>query len=297
MTRKRLGACLAALLCILFVDAAYAEERAAERAIKARGSCIRVVTFCGRTFLLFAQNAPEWAEMRMAGWGEDGVPKRFGRSGCVPAALANATANCLPWEQLARLQVLMRHPFWLSERYVNPYGIVKGEVPFTIVAEEDFLRFWPLALANLALGNNTFGYRNPQNPGFYRPTLEHLGLRYTISRDLSASLAAMEEGALVLTESSGGTSPFAKGGHYLVLSAKDEEAVYLLDSYVRDDYPRDRAHILQILEPGVLRVQMDALPKLCLGTQCIIWPQEGMDTLTGEALAEILKRSDAILAE
>ena len=177
--------------------------------------------------------------------------------------------------------------FCLARRYG------KDEDRFLIESDADRLRFWPLTVANMAAGNNTFHFRTDRSPGFYKYVLDHFGLRYLYTPDVETTLAALREGAVAVSCSSGNSSPISSVGHFFTLVAADDEYVYILDSYVRDRFKRDSSHVIEIVEPGVLRVALKNLRRVGLQTQRIIWPAEGATHYTPELLEEIIRESDA----
>ncbi|MDO4484243.1 MAG: hypothetical protein Q4C54_07380 [Clostridia bacterium] len=58
--------------------------------------------------------------------------------------------------------------------------------------------------------------------------------------------------------STGGTgSPYTGGGHYMVAAAADDTYIYILDPYMKEDYSKtDKRHVIEVLEPGLLRVKI-----------------------------------------
>ena len=297
---KKITALLTALLLALsaFPCPAPAEEaviptdraREQEALLKSAESYTKVVNILGKNYLYFAQNSPEWTQL----FSQEGRRNnlRFGDSGCAIAAFANACVNVLPMERLREIDGIMQSPVYVDTFCLaRRYG--KDEDRFLIESDADRLRFWPLTVANMAAGNNTFHFRTDRSPGFYKYVLDHFGLRYLYTPDVETTLAALREGAVAVSCSSGNSSPISIVGHFFTLVAADDEYVYILDSYVRDRFKRDSSHVIEIVEPGVLRVALKNLRRVGLQTQRIIWPAEGATHYTPELLEEIIRESDA----
>ncbi len=285
----------ALLLCALVLSAAAenaGESTAAEqeRLIKSKESATKVVILAGRNFLYFAQNSPEWTQMFSQERRRNNL--RFGDSGCTATAFANATVNCLPYERLRDVARVMKSPVFVDESSLARfYG--HDENRFRIESGADTLRFWPLVIGNLAAGNNTFRFRSDRSAGFYTDALAGLGLRSEKTTDVKRTIEALRRGAVAITCSSGSLSPFSVVGHYFVLAAADDEYVYILDSFQRDEYKKNFRGAVEPIEPGVLRAPIGRLSAVGLQTQRIIWPEEDFVPYTAERLKEILAESDA----
>ena len=188
----RLFALLSAL-CLLFLAAcAGAEEAERTRAqeqealLKSAESYTKVVNILGKNYLYFAQNSPEWTQL----FSQEGRKNnlRFGDSGCAIAAFANATVNVLPMERLSEIAGIMQSPVYVDTFCLaRRYG--KDEDRFLIDSDADRLRFWPLVVANMAAGNNTFRFKTDRSPGFYKTVLDHFGLRYLYTPDVETTLS------------------------------------------------------------------------------------------------------------
>ena len=280
---------LSALALTAAAESAAVEQ---ERLIKSKESYTKTVTLAGRSFICFAQNSPEWTQMFSQERRRNNL--RFGDSGCAAAAFANAVANCLPYARLREIRGVMKTPVYIDEsclaRFYGP-----DENRFCIESAADTLRYWPLVIGNLAAGNNTFGFRRERSSGFYTKTLEGLGLRSEISTDVKHTVETLRQGAVAVTCSSGSRSPFSVVGHFFVLAAADDEYVYILDSFQRDEYKRNFRKAVELIEPGVLRAPIANLSAVGLQTQRIIWPEEDFVPYTEKRLKEILAESDAQL--
>ena len=280
------------LLLVTLFSIGIARAETQEEILKSRESWTKSVTVEGRTFLLFAQNSPDWAKLYMVE--NRKTNRRFGEAGCAVTALANATVNSIPTHRLREIVEIMKSPLAFDSVVLARYfGRTEGR--FQPEEDCDFVRYWPVILANYAEGNNLKHHHEAQGPSFYPWIFEHFGLRFKATADVRETIGALREGALAVSCSSGQKSPFSTIGHFFTLCAADDEAVYILDSYFRDVYPKDKRHILEILEPGVLRVTMNNLPHIGLQTQYIVWPDEKAAVYTPEQWREILAESNALV--
>ena len=282
------------LFLILFLPlsrmGAWAETH--EEILKSRESWTTAVTLGGRQFLLYAQNSPEWKKLYMLENAKGN--RRFGEAGCAVTALANATVNAIPMHRLREITGIMPSPLVFDSVVLARYfGRTEGR--FYPAEDCDFVRYWPLILANYAEGNNVRHSHEAQGPSFYAGIFEHFGLTYTITADLQETIDAVRNGALAVSCSSGKTSPFSRIGHFFTICAVDDEAVYILDSYFREAYPKDTRRVLQILAPGVLRVSLRDLNRLGIQSQYVIWPAEDATVYTPETWLAIVDESNALI--
>ena len=269
-----------------------AAERALqeEDALKAADSYTRVLTINGRNFLYFAQNSPEW-NMLLASKNQK-EKRTFGSSGCAVAALAIATANALPMERLREVTSVALIPVSVDSRSItNSPNHQAGR--FLIEKDSDFLRFWPVVLDNITAQNNSIRIRENRSSNFYAGVLEVMGLRYQVTRDRQEMLDALDEGALAISCTGGGGSPYTSRSHYLTFAAKDEEYLYVLDPYARSELRRDVNHVIDVIEPGFQRVKLSNLRRFQTGSMYIIWPEADFVPYTPEKLAEIIAKSNA----
>ena len=282
------------LFIILLFSFVIAKAETEEEILKSRESWTKTVKVGNRSFLLFAQNSPEWSKLYMMENAK--TNRRFGEAGCAVTAFANATVNALPLEQLHEITKIMQSPLAFdSVVLARYYGRTEGR--FLPKEDCDFVRYWPLILANLAEGNNLRKHHEAQGPSFYSWVLEHFGLKYTATADTQEALDALKNGAMVVSCSSGQSSPFSKIGHFFTLCAIDNESIYILDSYFRDIYPKDKRRVLKILSPGFLRVSLDDIQFLGLQTKYIIWSTENATEYTPEKWSAILEESNALVKE
>ena len=263
-----------------------------EQMIKEAESWTRVVTVLEKNYLYYAQNSPEWAKMISEERSSEDV-RHFGGSGCVVTALAIATANCLPIERMREITGIARDPV-----QVDTISLTRrrgyGKDRFVIRALADTVRYWPLILGNIAAGNNRYGHRNPQAPGFYPDLLTGLGLAYAMVKDWEQVFSAMDEGAIIITSVTRGENPFSLSGQYMTMVDRNEEYVYLLDPYAKDSYPNDRKRLITLLEPGVVRLRRDDIQRASLHSICAIWPEPDAERWTKDRLDLLIRESNRL---
>lgn len=217
----------------------------------------------------YAQNDPLWAQMLCVPSGSKGYIT-FHYTGCGLAAMATVIASQLPVEELPTLIEKARNPevgFPFSSDSVNGYRRASDAELFTPTTAEDFSTYLPVIFASYALSNNweRKNYR-AESGATYLTLLQSLaeayGLSYQGYRNWENAVEALAEGRSILTTVSKGI--FTSGSHYLVLASIDDGWIYLLDPLMRTDYDLDRKHILEIVEPGLVRAPISALDALDL---------------------------------
>ena len=282
------------LMCFLFLGTATILAETEEEILKSRESWVKIVDVEGRSLLVYAQNSPEWADLYMTE--NIKTNRRFGEAGCAVTALANATVNLIPMERLKAITEIMQSPVAFdSVKLARYFGRIDGR--FIPKEDCDFVRYWPIILANFAEGNNRMHSHEAQGPAFYSLVFNHFGLSFKATGNIEETIEALKTGAMAITCSSGSNSPFSRIGHFFVLCAADEESVYILDSFFRDEYPKDQRKILQILSPGLLKISYDNLKYLGIQTQYVVWPAENATQYTPEIWKGILEKSNAVLAK
>lgn len=289
MKSKLLFAVLFVLLFSSFNTAFAKDNRTEEEIIKSRESYTKVVTVLGKQYLLFAQNSPEWDEL-IADESKQSY-RQFGDSGCIVCAFANATVNALNYNDLSKIRDISRSDFYIDTiALTRNRGKYRGR--FLIESDADYLRYWPLVCGNYAAGNNLVNEKKPMSPAWYHQILRHYGIEYKVTRDYMEGINALNNGAMVITCSSGSGSPFSRVGHFITIVGRDENYLYILDSYVRDSFPRDKNHIIEVLEPGVLRIKTSNWLNLMQETQYIIYPKDNATVYDAERLDNIVNESN-----
>lgn len=125
------------------------------------------------------------------------------------------------------------------------------------------MRYYPLAVANFATGNNVWGAQGRFDSfGTSMRYLRELCDVYDVSvlqtKRLSEAIDFLKnEGTIAVACTSGYTSPFTSTSHFVVLAAVDENYLYVLDPFRRANYNTvDEKEYLEILAPGVVRVTL-----------------------------------------
>ena len=273
----------AALFAFLMMGFACAEEAGEETAASAQEAAqegeeaaeeelvySRVVNIPGLgEKMYYAQNDPLWAK---AVYEAKGSPNRspMRAAACGPTALAMAIANQVPAQKLTEL---------LSEAKKADLGFRFCECSVTRDyhtgdhefidprTAEDFAKYLPVIFASYATGNNIH-YRQFRFPGsgtnssLFKVLAQFYGLTYTSTRDWSVAQAALEDGWGVITTVTRGI--FTKSSHYLYIAGIADGYVYIFDGLMRTEYPADRKHRLEIVEPGIVRAPVEEIAGLQL---------------------------------
>ena len=296
-TLLMLCAILLALLFPLFAAPARAEAEEAEepltqeKKLKSLESWTHSVNVLGRDYLFFAQNSPEWARMYTM-TDEDLL---FGDAACMVTSLANALVNTVPFPMLPDILNVTKSPIRVDTRScVAARPGVRQEERFTITTEVDFLRYFPLVINNYASGNNIHHVSNPHLMGFFPKLLDTYQTVWEGKITLGDAVTALEAdmGAVVIVSSGGQGSVMTENGHFFVAVGCRDRYMYFLDSYVRDRYPRDTGHIIEILEPGVIRVKYEDLHRMPIMFKYIIYKDEFAYPYTQDRWEEIVWASD-----
>lgn len=212
--------------------------------------------------IYYAQNDPTWSSMIYEAR-RPTARRRFGTSGGGPTALAIAIANLADDDQLSRLLVCpsSEEGFTLCACSVNQYFCNGKHVQMRVDGLEQLKRYLPVVLANFATGNNLWDiqsrtHASGTNADFFPYVANACSLDYRNSRDTKEMIRALQEGAVVIAGTGGIWSPFTGGGHYVVIFSVDETYLYIVDPYLKEDYSETDSHrVLEVLEPGVLRVK------------------------------------------
>lgn len=260
------------MLFLLF--SCYAEDgpfETQEDIIKNAESYNRTIILNGQTYYYYAQNSPEWADMLSTEI--KGDHHKFGESGCACSALANAIVNSVDQSSLVTIQDLILTPIRIdSKSLVRNRGLASRK-RFLLSSEDDFFRYFPLCVANIAAGNNKIGSHAPRSTAIYSKMLDAFDIHYFKTYSNQECLSALHKGDYVIMCSAGSKSPFSKNGHFILCIDIDDEYVYILDSYVRDRFPLDKHSILEIMQPGLIRVPTKNFDDLSIsGTRFIISP-------------------------
>lgn len=287
---KRFCIVLCLFLALAAGQAAGETGATMEQQFKAiRETLCRVVTIEDKSFMFYVQNSPEWNYLYTL----DGLV--VGPSTCAPTSLANLIVNCVPYDDLGKIAELTYKPFRFDTDNINGNNSNPAKC-FTVTVKEDYMRYLPLCITNYAMGNNKVGINGRYgNTFYYDPLLKHYGISYVKSKPLSYALEEVQtHDALVLVRTGGDDSPIApNNGHYFVMVYASDTYVYFLDSFVKEEYKYDRAHIIEQTEPGVIRVKRENVNRLALDAMYIVYPGTN-NHYTQADFEGILARSNAL---
>ncbi len=225
------------------------------------------------SWMVYAQDDPLWDRLIFEATTS---PKRrvFGDGGCGPTAVAIALASILDGEELTQIGKLSNMPYGyrfcscsVTEDFCS--GL---HLPYQLSTPEQFVRYFPLAVASFSTGNNSLDVRGRNsgygtNMSYLQPLCEAMGVSCVKTNSQSEAVDFLrDEGHIIVTCTAGASSPFTDTSHFLVMAGVDDEYLYLIDPMRRDDYSRwDEMGIVEIVAPGVVRVQLKYVDYCNLG--------------------------------
>ena len=219
--------------------------------------------------MYYAQNDPAWSEMVYeAKYSEK--RNRMRGAACGPTSLAMAIARQLPDEDLPKLLAEAKHQNLgfrfcqcsvTKDYHSGDHDFIDPRTP------EDFKQYLPVIFASYATGNNIhyqqYRYSGAgTNNSIFQALSQYYGLTYKSTHDWEVARAALEDGYSVITTVTKGI--FTTTSHYLYIAGIADGYVYILDSLMRTEYPNDRKHRLEVVEPGVVRAPVDEVAGLQL---------------------------------
>lgn len=238
-------------------------------------------------FRYYAQNDPIWRRSIYEAYGSKSQ-RLFGDGGCNPTALAMVVASLVPPEHLALLanHAAEGRDFLLCSCSVNKYYCqLRSKDPThtssVLTTSEDFLTVLPLAFGDYATGNNPekkqYRVASPSEGGnggtsysLFEPIAAIYGLSYRMTKEIGDAYATLDRGGMVIVLCSGNSQIFSgSNGHYVVLCAHDEEYVYILDPFVRDEYKKDRRKVIEPIDIGVKKVNKANLRRVGFGSYAL----------------------------
>ena len=130
---------------------------------------------------------------------------------------------------------------------------------------ESFETYLPVILAAYATGNNDHWKKyRADGPGtpitLFRSLCEAYGLNYRPCSTWEDACEAMQSGYSVITTVTKGI--FTGSSHYLCLAGINGGYLYILDPFMREEYPDDTKHLLNVVEPGLVRVDLEDVQRL-----------------------------------
>lgn len=221
------------------------------------------------TWMSYGQNDPLWDRMIFE------VPnssrrRPFGDGGCGPTSVAMAIANLVPKEELPRLRSVASNPlgYVFCPCCIGESWCDLGHVPYQLNTADEFLRYFPVAVADFAMGNNVFGVQGRRdsfgtNMSYLEAICSVYGISVTGTKDLDETVNFLRRdntAAIVCT--TGRYSPFTDSSHFLVLAHATDSHVYVLDPLRRESYAGvDHYEIVDLITPGLARVGLEHLDK------------------------------------
>ena len=230
-------------------------------------------------FQYYAQNDPIWQRTLYEANGS-GSLRIFGDGGCNPTSLAIVISSLVPTKhlQLLSLQAKEGHPYALCSCSVSGTNcVVHSADPAAalsmLVTGQDFHAVLPLAFADYALGNNqdnrqyrvrssSEGGNGGTSSAMFQPIADVFGLSYRSTRNLNELFESLDRGGMAIALCNGNSQIFSgANGHYIVVCSYDDEYVYILDPFIRDEYKKDRFKVIEPVEPGVKKIRRSNLSR------------------------------------
>lgn len=217
------------------------------------------------TWMVYGQNDPLWDRMIFE-VANSSRKRPFGDGGCGPTSIAMAIANLVPAEKLPKIRDYATHPlgYVFCTCCIGDHWCDQGHVPYQLKTPEEFLRYFPLAVADFAMGNNVFGVQGRRDSyGTNMSYLEAICSVYGISmkgvRSLDEALPYLRrKDTMAIACVTGTSSPFTNNSHFLVLAQVTDEYIYVLDPLRRESYAGlDDYGILELISPGLVRIRLE----------------------------------------
>jgi len=237
--------------------------------------------------MYYAQNDPLFADMRFESGIRNGSYRDFGGGGCGPTSVAIVVANLVETE---RLPLLGQHaqnelgnlfcPCSVNRLYCNHM-----HVPYQLETPAEYLRYLPVAMGDFAAGNNAWGVvaRRVDARGtsirFAEYVKQVYGLNSTPVGNLNEAVDLLREhtGEGLILASALADSPLTNSSHFIVLTGVDDEYLYILDPLCRtaEEYKKtDKRKILEVLQPGVVRIRLSDSHRSALSPVSYFSPAE-----------------------
>lgn len=217
------------------------------------------------SWMLYAQNDPLWENLNFETEASS-RKRKFGDGGCGPTAVAMAIANIVDKEELIKISAYASAP--LGYRFcscsVNDYWCSGKHLPYELTTPDEYLRYFPLVVANFATGNNIWDVRGRTvrygtNMSYLNKLCGIYGLSVTQTYQISEAVTALQrEGTIAVACTGGYGSPFTNTSHFLVLARVKDGYLYALDPLRRASYKAfDRKEYLEVIVPGLVRVKLE----------------------------------------
>lgn len=217
------------------------------------------------TWMVYGQNDPLWDRMTFE-VANSSRRRPFGDGGCGPTSIAMALANLVPAEKLPLLNDYAASSigYVFCPCCIGTSWCDQGHIPYQLKTPEEFLRYFPLAVADFAMGNNTFGVQGRRDSyGTNMSYLDAICSVYGVSirnvRSLEEALPYLRrKDTMAISCVTGSYTPFTRSSHFLVLAHVTDEHIYVLDPLRRESYEElDPRGIVEIISPGLVRVRLE----------------------------------------
>ena len=228
----------------------------------------KIVSYKGlKNIVLYAQNDELWGRSKF----ESANSKKrrpFRDGGCGPTSVANAIANILDKKDLVKLKKIAKNEngFVFCNGSVNETFCKERYRQYSIESEDEFLRYLPMAIAGISTGNNIWGlYGRTSEYGsnlvYLSKLCDTLGITVEKAKSREDAIKAIRADKTVAISSVRGRL-FTRGSHFLILLGSDDEYVYVIDSFRRDNYDEFNAQdILNVVTPGLLAIKHEDVEK------------------------------------
>jgi sortase B len=216
-------------------------------------------------WMLYAQNDPLWEDLIYESQ-TSSRRRKFGDGGCGPTAIAMAIVNLVDKEELVKLGDYASSPlgYRFCSSSVNDYWCSGQELTYQITTPDEYLRYFPLAVASFSTGNNIWGVqgrtiRFGTNMRYLEYLCKVFDLSLTQTSHMDETITFLQKGdTIAVACTSGYGSPFTKTSHFLVLAGADDNYLYVLDPLRRDSYgDLDRKGFLEVIVPGLVRIKLE----------------------------------------
>ena len=221
----------------------------------------------------YAQNDPLWGGLCYER-AHTSTRRPCRDAACGPFTAAMAVANLITDDEFIKIASYAKQEYSLCPCSVNAVRCNHGHARYVLTSQRDFIRFLPLAFADFATGNNTFGTvsRTEQvgtGTGFIHYIAQIYGLEVTMTSDYQRAVEALRAGDSVIAAASKG-GVFTNTGHYVCLAAIDDEKLYILDPLRRTEYKTNQSRKLEIIQPGLVALTHENVPVAGLGSFMIL---------------------------
>ncbi|MBQ8537508.1 MAG: C39 family peptidase [Clostridia bacterium] len=204
--------------------------------------------------------------------------RKFATGACVPTSLAMVLANLVPMEDLPKIgeATYQNRGVRFCQCSCGPFHCNGQHEQYQLTTAQEYYRYLPMVTGGYACGNGPSGTVFRRNVGGTSTSLIKTlclfyGLTYEDRVTLQEALEGIRQGGIVIVSTGGRATPFANGGHYMVLASYDDEYLYIMDPMLKESYGKtDKEELLEIISPGLVRARREDLKKLYLTSFTLI---------------------------